>query len=207
MPLPALLDYGEKLFTAVWTRQEGGGRSLALRDGSEYYYEPNPFNPPGNLLPGDAPLVKVDLDSGRLPGPRLKKTDGVTWVPAFTDLKLHDITAGPDDPNPEALDQHAPAGSDAFFAGNGRFLTKKLWGPANEPPFFHHGLYTTMRESILAPAGEAQASADAFRALSAYEQATVIEFLKTLQVLPEGARSLVVDERGNPRGWPPPRAR
>ncbi len=181
--------------------------ALALREWGEYYYEPNPFNPAGNLRPGDVPLFKVDLNSGSLPGPRLKKTDGVTWVPAFTDLKLHDITSGPDDPNREALDQHAPAGSDAFFAGNGRFLTKKLWGLANEPPFYHHGLYTTMREAILAHAGEAQASADAFRALSDYDRATVIEFLKTLQVLPEGTRSLVVDERGNPRPWPPARAR
>ncbi len=181
--------------------------ALALRDGAEYYYEPNPFNPPGNLQPGDAPLLKVDLDSDRLPGPRLEKTDGVTWVPAYTDLKLHDITSGPDDPNREPLNQHAPAGSDAFFAGNGRFLTKKLWGLANEPPFFHNGLYTTMRGAILAHAGEAQVSADAFRALSDYDRATVIEFLKTLQVLPPGTRSQVVDERGRPRQWPPARAR
>ena len=36
-----------------------------------------------------------------------------------------------------------------FQAGNCRFLTKRLWGAANEPPYYHHGLFTTMRRSIL----------------------------------------------------------
>jgi CxxC motif-containing protein (DUF1111 family) len=133
----------------------------------------------------------------------LRAVDGVTWVPAFTDLKLHDITSGPDDPNREALDMHFAGGSDEFFAGNGMFLTKKLWGIANEPPFYHHGKYTTMREAILAHAGEAQGTTDAFRALSEHEQNSIIEFLKTLQLLPEGTRALAIDERGRPRQWPP----
>jgi cytochrome c peroxidase len=51
-----------------------------------------------------------------------------------------------------------PAGTAGFFAGNGRFLTRKLWGTANEPPFFHHGQFTTLRESVLAHSGEALAS-------------------------------------------------
>ena len=51
--------------------------------------------------------------------------------------------------------------------GNCRFLTKRLWGAANEPPFFHHGLFTTLRQSILAHAGEARPSRRAFEALPA----------------------------------------
>jgi hypothetical protein len=31
----------------------------------------------------------------------------------------------------------------------------------------------------------------------------IIEFLKTLQVLPPGTHSLVVDESGRPKPWPP----
>jgi hypothetical protein len=55
--------------------------------------------------------------------PRLKPdAKGVVWVPAFTDLKLHDITSGRDDPNAEPLDQNQPAGSEAFFAGNRKFI-------------------------------------------------------------------------------------
>src|SRR5256712_11681686 len=51
---------------------------------------PNPYNPSGNLRPGDAPTLRVDLTSHELPSPRLKPdAHGVVWVPAFTDLKLH----------------------------------------------------------------------------------------------------------------------
>jgi CxxC motif-containing protein (DUF1111 family) len=94
--------------------------------------------------------------------------------------------------------QHPP-GSEEFFGGNRKFLTKKLWGAANEPPFFHHGKFTTLREAVLAHAGEAFAQRTVFLALSSFEQGAVIEFLKTLKTLPPDTRHLVVDESGNPR--------
>ena len=165
--------------------------------------EPNRYNPPGNLRPGEAPDLVVNLNSGTLPGPRLRVHQGVTWVPAFTDFKLHDITYGPDDPNREAMDMHAAAGSDPFFTGNGKFLTKRLWGAASEPPFYHHGKYTTLREATLAHAGEAEESATAFRGLPEAEQDALIEFLKSLQILPEGSTDLVVDGEFRAREWPP----
>ncbi len=177
--------------------------ALPLTDWGWIFTEPNPFNPPGNLKVGEAPTLEIDLSRPGLPGPRLPVENGVTWVPAYTDLKLHDITSGPDDPNRESLDMHQPAGSAAFFAGNSRFLTKKLWGAANEPPYFHHGKFTTMRQAIEAHAGEAQATTDAWTALSDYERDSIIEFLKTLQVLPPGTQALIVDDKGHPRQWPP----
>jgi hypothetical protein len=177
------------------------------------YSEPNPFNPAKppqgpNLLLGQAPTLTVDLSSDTLPGPRLKPHDGVVMVPAYTDLKLHDITTGlPGDPNIEALDMNQPTGSPAFFAGNGKFITRKLWGTANEPPFFHHGMFTTLRQSVKAHDGEAKASRAAFETLSQYEQDCVIEFLKTLQVLPPGTRDLIVDDHGERKQWPPQHSR
>lgn len=178
--------------------------ALPLTEGGEIYYEPNPFNPPGNLGPDEMELLKLNLNASVLPGPRLSvDQDGITWVPAFTDFKLHDITSGPDDPNREALDMHVPASMADFFSGNGRFLTKRLWGVGNGQPYYHHGKFVTLREAILAHAGEAQASTDAFLSLSEYEQGSIIEFLKSLQVLPDDAKALVVDEKGNPRHWPP----
>jgi hypothetical protein len=171
------------------------------------YSEPSPLNPPGNLRLADAyvaahGVLSFDLNSNQLPRPRLKVEGGVVRVPAFTDLKLHDITSGPNDPNREALDMHQPPGSAGFFAGNGRFVTKKLWGCANEAPFFHHGRFTTLREAIEAHAGEAAASKAAWDALSAYQRDCIVEFLKTLQVLPPGTNSLVVDAGGHPKNWP-----
>jgi cytochrome c peroxidase len=178
--------------------------NLPLDNEGWIFTEPNPYNPPGNLRPGDAPALKADLSSDLLPAPRLKPDkSGVVWVPAFTDLKLHDICADATDPNIEPLDMQQPNGSAGFFAGNRKFITKKLWGCANEPPFFHHGQYATLREAILGHAGEALVSRQAFQALEEYDQDCVIEFLKTLQILPKGTRHLVIDEHGRPKQWPP----
>jgi len=183
--------------------------SLPLDREGWIFTEPNPFNPAlppqgPNLLVGQAPTLAIDLSSDELPSPRLKPSHGVVMVPAYTDLKLHDITTGlAGDPNIEALDMNQPAGSPGFFAGNRKFLTRKLWGTANEPPFFHHGMFTTLRQAVKAHDGEAKATRLAFEALSQYEQDSVIEFLKTLQVLPPGTRSLIVDEHGKKKNWPP----
>ena len=182
------------------------------------YFEPNPYNPatgpnspnlrlgPVNY-PVTAPALTVDLTSDELPLPRLKPERGVVMVAAYTDLKLHDISATSDptkDPECEPLDQNQPAGSSGFFAGNCKFITRKLWGFYNQGgAFMHHGKFTTAREAVEAHNGEALAERKAFDALSAEDQNALIEFLKSLQVLPPGAKSLVVDERGHPKRWPP----
>ncbi len=176
--------------------------SLPLDQNGWIYSEPNPFNPPGNLRINEAPTLLLNLNSALLPLPRLRPNkQGIVAVPAFTDLKLHDICDGSHDPNIEPLDMQQPNGSMAFFAGNRKFLTRKLWGVANEPPYFHHGLYTTMRQAILAHAGEALSQRRAFQALSSGEQDAIVEFLKTLQVLPPGTRGLVVDEKFRAKDW------
>ena len=169
------------------------------------FSEPNPYNPVGNLQVGQAPAYSVDLTRDDLPAPRLRPFAGIVYVPAFTDLKVHNISDGPDDPNRERLDMNQAAGSPGFFAGNERFITRKLWGAASEPPFFHHGQFTTLRQAVLAHAGEALPSRQAFQLLPSEEQDDVIEFLKTLQVLPPGTHSLIIDENGKPKAWPPRR--
>jgi hypothetical protein len=182
------------------------------------YFEPNPYNPntgpntpnlqlgPANY-PVSAPALIVDLTSEHLPQPRLHAINGVVMVPAYTDLKVHDISATSDpatDPDCEPLDQNQPAGSPAFFAGNCKFITRKLWGFYNQGgAFMHHGKFTTAREAVEAHNGEALAQRRAYDALPPDRQNDIIEFLKSLQVLPPGTNSLVVDEHGNPKAWPP----
>ena len=183
------------------------------------YVEPNPYNPntgpnapnlqlgPANY-PISAPALTVDLTSDKLPGPRLQPNpQGSVMVPAYTDLKLHDISATSDpanDPECEPLDQNQQAGSAAFFAGNCKFITRKLWGFYNQGgAFMHHGKFTTAREAVEAHHGEASLQRQKFDALPADQQNDVIEFLKSLRVLPPGTKSVVVDEHGNPKNWPP----
>ncbi|HEY2546442.1 MAG TPA: di-heme oxidoredictase family protein [Candidatus Acidoferrum sp.] len=169
--------------------------SLPLYNKGWIYSEPNPYNPVGNLQVGQAPTLSVDLTSDQLPGPRLKPDkNGVVWVPAFTDLKLHDICLTGPDPNGEALDQDVATSSPEFAAGNRSFITRKLWGFANEGPYMHHGKFTTIREAIGAHNGEAAASQKAFNALTEYDRDSIIEYLKTLKVLPQGSLSLVMIE-------------
>ena len=156
--------------------------ALPLMDKGWIYTEPNPYNPPGNLQVGEAPTLAVDLTNDALPGKRPKPQQGIVWVRAFTDMKLHDITSGPGDPGEEAIDINQPGGSPAFFAGNRKFLTKKLWGAANERPYFHHGKFTTLRQATLAHDGEAAESRIEFETLRDEDQDDVIEFLKSLQV-------------------------
>jgi hypothetical protein len=181
------------------------------------YFEPNPYNPatgpntpnlqlgPANY-PVSAPALTVDLTSNALPLPRLRAHHGAVLVEAYTDLKLHDISATSDpktDPECEPLDQNQPAGSPGFFAGNCKFITRKLWGFYNQGgAFMHHGKFTTAREAVEAHHGEAEDSRGKFEQLSPEKQSDVIEFLKSLQVLPPGSKSLVVDEHGNPKEWP-----
>ena len=175
------------------------------------YTEPSPYNPTSgpnspNLVPGptnypvSAPPLLVDLTSNQLPQPRLKAAQGEVMVPAYTDLKLHNLCDGPTDPNAEPLDQNQPAGSPGFFAGNQQFITRKLWGLYNQGPFGHAGKFTTMREEInLGHNGEATAARVAFQSLIPSQQDDVIEFLKSLQILPPGTPCRVVDEYYNCR--------
>ena len=78
-------------------------------------------------------------------------------------------------------------------------------GASATSPHFHHGLFTSLKQAVLAHAGEALDERHAFEQLSSHDQNSLIEFLKSLQMLPPGTKTLVVDERFQPRQWPPAR--
>ncbi|MEO8678072.1 MAG: di-heme oxidoredictase family protein [Vicinamibacterales bacterium] len=177
---------------------------LPLERKAWIYSEPNPFNIAGNLRSGETRDVKVDLSSPLLPAPRLRPdASGTVWVEAYTDFRLHDICEPGQPGEAEPIDQNQSQWAAKFRDGNCRFLTKRLWGAANEPPFFHNGRFTTLRQSVLAHSGEAKASRLAFEALPAPDRDALIEFLKTLRVLPPGTKDRIVDELFRPRQWPP----
>jgi hypothetical protein len=140
-------------------------------------------------------------ESDELPAPRLKPdASRWVWVERYTDFKLYDIC----EPGQEKLlNMNAAQSSAALAEDNCRFLTKRLWGAANELPFWHDGRFTTMRGSLLAHSGEPTKFRLAFQALPSYEQDALIEFLKTLQVFPPGTKDRIVDDTYHARDWPP----
>ena len=84
---------------------------------------------------------------------------------------------------PGALKKIPPTGANP--RPTSEFLTRKLWDVANSDPFGHRGDLTTLTEAIYFHGGDARVERDAFFSLSQASQDAIIEFLKTLQVLPE----------------------
>lgn len=175
---------------------------LPLEENGFDFSEPSPQNGVGNLQQGDLyhsqfGSLFVDLAAKQLPKPRLAPNDeGVIEVFAFSDFRMHDITDGPNDPNREALDMHAVPGSPDFFEGNGSFLTPRLWGVGSTAPYFHHGKFTTLREAIDAHGGEAGPVRANWHALEDAHQRSILEFLQSLRILPENAKSIFLDAKG-----------
>jgi CxxC motif-containing protein (DUF1111 family) len=98
-------------------------------------------------------------------------------VAAYTDLLLHDM--GPD--LADGLSQGSPQASlTSPPTTENEFRTQPLWGVSLHAPFLHDGRAETLAEAISLHAGEAQAIRDAYVALTADEQADLIEFLEHL---------------------------
>jgi hypothetical protein len=102
-------------------------------------------------------------------------TSGSAVVRLYGDLKRHDM-------GPRLAEQVDEIGSGASV-----WLTENLWGVGSTAPYLHDGRATTLTEAILEHGGEAQASRDAFAALSTSSKADVIAFLNNLVlfVVPE----------------------
>jgi Di-haem oxidoreductase, putative peroxidase len=158
--------------------------------GSALFSEPNPFNPPGNLRPQDVrrPIV-FDLTKD-IPSPRLERQGSgnrSAVVRAYTDLKRH-VICDELDPffyNERVIQNGVPTN---------QFITRKLWDVGNTAPYGHRGDLTTITEAILHHAGEARPQRERFAALPKAQQNEIVEFLKQLQVLPNGAPREITDQ-------------
>jgi hypothetical protein len=148
-----------------------------MRLKTRMFTEANPFNPEWKLLTTVAKPVGFDMTmQGQQP--RLEATpDGGAIVRAYTDLKRHNLC---DD-------------ADRFFCNDkvpepgiplGEFVTRNLWDIGSSAAFGHRGDLSTITEAIEHHAGEARAARNKYSGLSPYSQRAVVEFLKTLQILP-----------------------
>jgi CxxC motif-containing protein (DUF1111 family) len=174
---------GERLFEQIGCNSCHVS-SLPLDGPTWTYSEPGPYNETDARRKAGLRPLSIDLTAAHLPQPRLNPSGGVLYVRAFTDFRLHDITDPSDASMQEPLDLNQRAGSAEFRQGNRRFLTRRLWDVGSRAQFFHDGRFTTIRDAILAHAGEARSQQQAFTRLSAAQQGDVLRFLGSLQVSP-----------------------
>jgi hypothetical protein len=101
--------------------------------------------------------------------PRPPLIDGKMTVEIWSDFRRHDM--GPTDCDSKPFNQIG-----ACF-----FMTPPLWGVRDTAPYLHDGRAATLLDAILLHgSGNATASINAFKALTADDQKKIVEFLGTL---------------------------
>ena len=99
---------GERVFAT--DRLRALPRAGAAADERGWIYsEPNPYNPPTNLRPGEAQTLTRRPEQRRAAAAATAAVAGrsdVVMVPAFTDFKLHDITDPTEPAEAEPLDMN-----------------------------------------------------------------------------------------------------
>src|SRR5262249_48645080 len=110
--------------------------------------------------------------------PRLEPTpDGGALIRAYTDLKRHNLCDEEDRffCNERVAEKGIPLAT---------FLTRKLSDIASSAALGHRADLSTISEAIEHDAGEAHTARVNYSKLSADQKASVVEFLKSLQILP-----------------------
>lgn len=180
---------GEQLFSAIGC---ASCHMPELKLNSSLFVEPNPYNPAGNW---NDPSQSFSFDMTTTgEGPYLEKDGEGAIVRAYTDLKRHNLC---DEEITyycnELLAQGRP--EQLGEPGTHFFLTRKLWDVGNSAPYGHAGDLTTLTEAILVHGGEARVSRDTFGALSSEDQASIVSFLKSLQVLPADSERVITQSQ------------
>jgi hypothetical protein len=167
-------DEGERLFNSIGC---ASCHVPAMKLQRPVFTEANPFNPEWKIPFAVSKPVGFDMTkNGELP--RLEPTtDGGAIVRAYTDLKRHNLCDAADNffCNEKVAQPGIPPST---------FLTRKLWDIGSAPAFGHRGDLSTITEAIEHHAGEGRPSLTNYLKLSPYERAEIVEFLKTLQILP-----------------------
>jgi len=177
-----MVEHGEKVFDDIGCTS---CHKPELVLNTQYFVEPNPFNPPGTCASAadGCPDYEFDLTqkAGFKKGPK-----GTIVVRAYTDMKRHNLCD--DDINFYCNEKLSQGRADDAFdnkPGTEYFLTRKLWDVGNSAPYGHRGDVSTITEAILFHGGEGRASRDAFAASYPEDQKALVTFLKSLQVVPD----------------------
>lgn len=141
----------------------------------------NPVNGNFNRLFATPRLLLANPSSiGQAGVPKIPALQPAVVEDIYTDFKRHDL---------------GPAFYERNYDGTVRtqFLTAALWGVGSTSPYGHDGRSINLMEVILRHGGEAQASRDAFAALSGPNRDAVIAFLNSLCIFPPDDTASTLD--------------
>ncbi len=181
------IDRGEQIFSDIGC---ASCHKPQLVLDSAHFVEPYSRNPLGTFSDASQVFTFDMTKEGEKPTLERARGGGAI-VRAYTDLKRHNLCDPESDPDPiryfcnEQLAQGRP--DQDGRPGSEFFITRKLWDVGSSAPYGHRGDLTTITEAILAHGGEARGTRDQFVALTLEDQAAVVDFLKTLRVLPSGS--------------------
>lgn len=100
----------------------------------------------------------------------------------YSDFLLYTL----DDPSPSGGEYGAPPlapenARPSHLPGAQEWKTPALWGVADSAPYLHDGSAGTLKEAITRHRGDAKSVSEAYKKLSADDQAAVIAFLESLK--------------------------
>jgi CxxC motif-containing protein (DUF1111 family) len=164
---------------SLFPRATGPELSPEQLDALERYLRLLPPPPRGNRVAPEAAegaviFRRAGCDACHVPALRTGTQAGIgQTVHAYTDLMLHDLG--------EALADGAPE----FAAGPREWRTPPLWGlaqtaPGQERSLLHDGRARSVTEAILWHGGQAHASRQAYRRLSAAQRRALAAFVESL---------------------------
>ncbi len=174
---------GERLFAEV-SCNECHRMELPLE--SPVFTEPGPYNFEGTLSSKlNDNVTSLDLTRDIELPMLTRDEDGSIRVRAFTDLKRHLIA----DPETDHFQNETLV---QRFLPTGAFITRRLWATGNTAPYGHRGDLPCIEDAILHHGGEAAASRRKYQALEPMQRSAIVEFLRSLQILPPGTKSRVI---------------
>lgn len=130
------------------------------------------------------PLYYTVNDGSGYPVLKLPMGNSFVVKDLFTDFKRHDLGTNFYERNWDGTLQTL-------------FLTRPLWGVGSTGPYGHDGRSMTLNDVILRHGGEAMSSRNAFVALNASDQNSLITFLNSLVLFPPDDTASTLDP-GNP---------
>lgn len=163
------------------------------------FCEPNRYNPEGFFSDTSLSACEVlDFDENDqtkqdTTDRQAPAADTPLPLPLYGDLKRHHMCDDPAlvaDPIRTLCDEQHDEGRPAQdgYPGAEFFMTAELWGIGESLPYGHNGRFTMLSDVILAHAGEARATRDAYAALSDEERLAIHAWLKSLKILNQPLR-------------------